>query len=206
MDSRTRICLIRHGEVEQRYHRVFGGRIDMELSPIGHQQAEALAKYLDRLPFSAIYASPMKRVRQTLQQLLARQDKAPVYLEELREVDFGSWTGLAWEEIDARFGVSAFQWLAQLERGSIHQAEPVPAFRRRIELALERVLKDCPGQTVALVCHGGVIRMILAVLLDLPLRSMAGFDFEYASLTILEWLPGKAEVQLLNFTPWRDHP
>jgi hypothetical protein len=46
--------------------------------------------------------------------------------------------------------------------------------------------------------------MLLAILLDLPLPKMAGFDVEYASLTIVDWLPRKAEVQLLNYTPWRD--
>ena len=37
--SPTRLLLLRHGEVEDRFHRVFGGRIDMDLSPRGHQQA-----------------------------------------------------------------------------------------------------------------------------------------------------------------------
>ena len=46
--------------------------------------------------------------------------------------------------------------------------------------------------------------MILAILMELPLTKMAGFDIEYASLTIVDYLPGKTEVQLLNYTPWRD--
>ena len=43
MESPTRLYLIRHGEVEERYHRVFGGRIDMDLSPLGSEQAAAVA-------------------------------------------------------------------------------------------------------------------------------------------------------------------
>ncbi len=206
MDSPARPYLIRHGEVEERYRRVFGGRIDMALSELGRQQARSLADYLQGVPFDAIYASPMKRVQQTLEALVERQLPQPVILPELREVDFGAWTGLAWEEIHARFGVTAFSWLAQLEDGLISQAEPMNSFRQRIESALKQILDRHPGQTTALVCHGGVIRMLLSILLELPLRKMAGFDFEYASLTVLEWLPGKVEVQLLNFTPWRDAP
>lgn len=45
--------------------------------------------------------------------------------------------------------------------------------------------------------------MILSCLLEIPLPMMAGFDVDYASLTILDYRPGKAEVQLLNYTPWR---
>jgi broad specificity phosphatase PhoE len=205
MESPTRLYLIRHGEVEERYRRVFGGgRIDMELSPLGQEQAQALATYLQTVPFDAIFASPMRRVQQTLQRLAEYQTKTPSILEELREVDFGSWTGLAWEEIHVRFGISAYQWLDQLEHGLMVQAEPLADFRARIETALGLILAQRAGQTIAVVCHGGVIRMMLAVLLDLPLRKMVGFDFEYASLTIVDWLPRKVEVQLLNLTPWRD--
>jgi len=204
MHAPTRLYLIRHGEVEERYHKIFGGRIDMNLSVLGQEQAAALASYLQTVPFDAIYCSPMRRVQQTLQKLVEYQAPAPTVLHELREVDFGVWTGLAWEEIQARFGVSAFEWLRELETGSIAEAEPADRFRDRIQAALRPILSEGPGRSVAVVCHGGVIRMILAILLELPLRTMAGFDFEYASVSVVDWLPGKVEVQLLNFTPWRD--
>lgn len=204
MDSPARLFLIRHAEVEERYRRVFGGRIDMDLSPLGEQQARALALYLATVPFDVIFASPMRRVQQTLRQFVEHQTKAPIILDELREVDFGAWTGLAWDEIRSQFGVSAFEWLHQLESGTIREAEPIDLFRTRIRTALDRILEGRLGLTAAVVCHGGVIRMLLSVLLDLPLRAMAQFDFEYASLTIVDWLPGRTEVQLLNFTPWRD--
>ena len=62
----TTLHLIRHAEVEARYQGVFGGIIDMNLSPRGHEQSAALAKYLETISFDAIFASPMKRVQQTL--------------------------------------------------------------------------------------------------------------------------------------------
>ena len=46
MNSPTRLYLLRHGEVEARYHRIFGGRIDMELSPRGQA---LLDNYLDEI-------------------------------------------------------------------------------------------------------------------------------------------------------------
>ena len=205
MDSPTRLYLVRHGEVEEKYHRVFGGRILMNFSPLGREQAEALASYLQGVPFDSIYVSPMRRVQQTVVKLVESQTKSPIVLPDLREVDFGVWTGLAWDEIHTRYGVSAYRWLDQLEHGLIREAEPIAHFRARVEGALKRVLEEGPGRTVAVVCHGGVIRMFLAILLDLPLKKMACFDFEYASLSIVDWLPGKVEAQLLNFTPWRDN-
>ena len=195
---------MRHAEVEVRYQRVFGGRIDMELSPRGHEQAAALARYVHRMRFDALYASPMRRVQQTLAPLVVNGVPKPVLLPELQEVDFGDWTGLTWDEVKLRFQISAFQWLDQLECALIPNAECSRTFRGRIEPMLTRALARHAGQNIAFVCHGGVIRMLLAILLDLPLPKMAAFEIDYASLTQVAILPHKTEVQLLNFTPWRD--
>ncbi len=204
MFSPTRIFFIRHGEVEAAYHRVFGGTIDMELSSFGHEQARSMAEYLQRHPFDAIYASPMKRVQQTLTGLVELQNKVATILPGLREVDFGDWTGLSWEQVNEKFQVSAFAWLEQLEQGEISGAERMPHFRARVDGALQQILSEQREKNVAVVCHGGVIRMALSIALNLPFRQTAGFDIEYASITVLDWLPDKVVVQLLNFTPWRD--
>jgi broad specificity phosphatase PhoE len=196
--------LIRHAEVESRYQGVFGGQIDMELSPRGHEQAAALAKYLGQKLVSAIYASPMKRVQQTLGPWLVNGVPRPTILPDLREVNFGDWTGLAWDQVRARYGVSAWEWLDQLERAAIPNAESAAALRARVEPCLRQIIRDHPGGQVAIVCHGGVIRMMLAILLELPLPKTAGFQIEYASLTQVALRPEKTELQLLNFTPWRE--
>lgn len=201
----TRLLFLRHAEVEEAYHRVFGGRIDMAISPLGHRQAEALAEYVARkFRPDAIYASPMQRVRLTLQPLLARIPLQPIVDEGLREVDFGAWTGLRWHQISERYGVTAYDWLDALERGTMPEAEPEELFRRRVETVLRRVRAEQPGRTSIVACHGGVIRMALSVLLDLPLHKMTHLEVDYASLTWVDCLDRKVEMQLHNFTPWRD--
>jgi broad specificity phosphatase PhoE len=202
--SPTRLLLIRHAEVEARYQGVFGGRIDMELSPRGHQQAAALAKYLRLTPLSAIYASPMKRVQQTLAPLLVNGVSRPVIMPDLREADFGDWTGLAWDEVHAKFGISAFTWLEQLECDGIANAESAETLQERVEPCLRQILADHCGQQVAIACHGGIIRVLLGILLQWPLSRMGAFEIEYASLTRVLVQPDKAELQLVNFTPWRE--
>ena len=202
----TRLFLLRHGEVEARYHRIFGGRIDMDLSPRGHEQAKALAEYLAGTHFNSIYVSPMKRAQQTVAPLATQKGLAATTLAGLHEVDFGDWTGLSWQQVQERFGVSAFDWLEKLEAGEVPGAETGPQYRARIDPCLKQILHDCPGQTVAIVCHGGVIRMLLSLLLELPLPKLAHFDIEYASVTVVEQRSHRSEVSLLNFTPWRDLP
>ena len=206
MELLTRLYLIRHGEVEKAYHRVFGGRIDMELSPLGHEQVKALARFLRAAPPDVLYASPMMRVRQTLAPLAEETGLKPVLMEGLREVDFGTWTGLSWDEVQQKHGVSAFSWLHQLEDGTIERAETVKEFRRRVESSLDQILAEAAGKTIAVICHGGVIRMLLSILQDLPFRKMSIFEIEYASVTKIHHRPSKREIEFLNLTPWRDYP
>ena len=205
MEVVTRLILIRHGEVEERYHRVFGGsQIDMELSERGHRQVQALADYLAPTPPEILYSSPMRRVQQTLAPLAKQAGLTPVILPGLREVDFGTWTGLSWDQVKERFNQSPFDWLDLLETGGIAEAESTLSFRERVGLSLQQILRDSSGRTVAVVCHGGVIRMLLSILLDLPFRRMNLFEVEYASLTQVLHRPRKVEVELHNFTAWRD--
>lgn len=200
----TRLFLLRHGEVEEAYHRTFGGRIDMNLSAHGHEQARALASFMRRRPIDFIYVSPMKRAQQTLAPLASHCPKPPVERAEFREVDFGEWTGLTWEQVHAKHGVSAFDWLDRIDKGAIAGAETGAGFRSRVEPGLRQIISDHAGQNVAIVCHGGVVRMMLSILLELPLPKMANFEIDYASVTQVEQHQSKVEVNLLNFAPWRD--
>jgi broad specificity phosphatase PhoE len=201
--SSTKLILIRHAEVEERYQRVFGGSIDMDLSPRGHAQAAALADFLRHKPLDALYASPMKRVQQTLVPLLNNGTPRPVVVAGLREADFGDWTGLNYEQVRQKFGVSASDWLDELERGAIPNAESGPICRARIEPCLRQILTRHEGQTVVIYCHGGVTRMMLAILLDLPLPKTGVFQIDYASVTEVTIGPERTRIELLNFTPWR---
>jgi broad specificity phosphatase PhoE len=200
----TRLILVRHAEVEERYHKIFGGKIDMNLSPRGHEQAQMLAKFLRAKKLDAIYASPMKRVQQTLAPVLKNGAPPQTIIPDLREVDFGDWTGLNWEQVCAKFNLLTHEWLDHIERGVAPNGETGPQFRRRVEPCIRKIIENHPGQTVGVFCHGGVIRMILAILLELPLPRTNMFEIEYASVTQIALQPPHAEIELLNFTPWRD--
>lgn len=200
----TTLHLIRHAEVEARYQGVFGGTIDMDISPRGREQAAALAKYLHRIRFDAIYASPMKRVQQTLAPLLESPQPTPVILPQLYEVDFGDWTGLTFEQVKKTYGRSAYEWLHLLDAGGIPNAENVNGYRARVDACLKEILQQSHGRCAAVFCHGGVIRMLLALLLDLPFAEMDRFEIEYTSITTVTLKPERTRIQGLNFTPWRD--
>ena len=199
----TRLYLIRHGEVEESYHRIFGGRIDMNLSPFGQIQAQAMADYFEPIALDAVYCSPMKRAQQTVQPLLQAKAMPATTLRDLREMDFGDWTGHRWEAIQEQFGVSAFTWLEQVELGRVPNAETGTDLRQRVQPSLQRVLDTHAGGTVAVICHGGIIRVLLSLLLRLPLPATAALEVDYASISIADCRGDRAILQLLNHTPWR---
>jgi len=200
----TRLLLIRHGEVESRYQGKFGGWIDMNLSPTGRRQAKILADYLLCKTIDAIYASPMKRVQQTLAPTLKLNGHGQTILEALREINFGDWTGLGWQEVEEQFKFPSHEWLNQIQSSGAPNGESGRVFRQRIEPCLREIIARHRGQNVAIFCHGGVIRMVLAILLKLPLPKTNHFDIEYAGVTQVALHLHLAEIELLNFTPWRD--
>ena len=205
----TRVFFVRHAEVAEQYHRVFGGRLDIELSDRGREQSQVLARWLNRFSFDAIYASPMQRVRQTLDPFLSYTSVKPKVAPDFREVDFGDWTGMGWHEVQDRFGQSAFDWLHQLDRGGFPNGESAADLRLRVGRSWLPILADHADQTIAIFAHGGVIRMLLAMVLDLPITAMEKYEVDYASVSWIDLGHVKAgrartEIQLLNFTPWRD--
>jgi broad specificity phosphatase PhoE len=191
--------------VESRYHKIFGGsRIDMALSPLGIKQGEALDAWLADTKIDAVFMSPMLRVQQTIAPLLKRRELTPTVMDDLREIDFGVWTGFRWDEVQERFGISAFDWLEVLDTVGIPEGETASQLMTRVRPCLERLLQESAHRKVAVACHGGIVRVILALLLDMPLTRMAHFSIDYGSVTVVELNPEKkhaVEIELLNFQP-----
>ena len=84
-------------------------------------------------------------------------------------------------------------------------------FIGRLSACLQQILAEQAGKTVAVYCHGGVIRGLLSLLLSQPLRWFEHVEIDYAGVTWVDVGVKKAgkvgnELQLLNFTPWRDLP
>ena len=202
MENSTKLYLVRHGEVEEKYHRIYGGRIDMDLSDLGRRQAKALGGFFEKNRPDAIYCSSMKRALQTLEPIRNGGAVEPVILDDLREIDFGEWTGLEWDEVARRHNAEVFDWLTLLDSGEVGGAESTVALRARLEPCLERIVKTHERQSVAIVCHGAVIRSLLSILLDMPLDRLGAVDVSYASVTLVDWSPKLSVARYINHTPW----
>lgn len=202
MENPTKLYLVRHGEVDENYHRIYGGRIDMDLSDLGRRQAESLGGFFRKRKPDAIYCSSMKRALQTLEPIRNGWPAEPVILDDLREIDFGEWTGLEWEEVARKHDAEVFDWLTLLDSGEVEGAESTADLRARLEPCLQRVTDAHETKSIAIICHGAVIRSLLSILLEIPLDRLGALDISYASVTMVEWSPKRAVARYVNHTPW----
>jgi broad specificity phosphatase PhoE len=107
------LYLVRHGESLFNAERRIQGQSDVELSPLGHRQTDAVAAELANLPINAIFASPLRRAMETAEPIAARL-KLPIQTDNrLKEINAGMFQGLHWDEIEHLHPAEAVHWKAQ---------------------------------------------------------------------------------------------
>ena len=173
----TVIDLIRHGEPEG--GQMFRGSKDDPLSDTGWQQMIAAIAEGDQ--WDAIVSSPMQRCQHFAQQL-ADEHRIPLHIEkDLREIGFGEWEGLTAGQIQERYGDHLNRFWQDPIAFRPPGGEAVTDFYQRTIDGFDRWQQTLAGKRVSVVCHGGVIRMVLANVLGIPLeRSFTGFAVPYA--------------------------
>jgi broad specificity phosphatase PhoE len=150
---------IRHGETDMA--GTFCGQSDPELNPTGESQAFRLAEEASMLGIERIYSSDLRRTSQTATAIAQRVGVGVEYLSALREVHFGLWEGLHWQEIEDRYPDEADRWLREFPLRSAPGGEAYADFTMRVEAAIAPLLDGAAGIATAVVAHRGVIRYAL---------------------------------------------
>jgi len=153
------IVFIRHGETDMAGR--FCGHSDPDLNPAGESQAISLAEEASTLGIERIYSSDLCRAAQTAAHIAHRTGVGVDYLSALREIHFGHWEGLHWQEIEERFPEEADRWLREFPWRSAPSGEAYADFTARIEAVLAPLLNDEKDTRVAIVTHRGVMRYAL---------------------------------------------
>jgi broad specificity phosphatase PhoE len=162
----TTILLARHGETDWNREKRWQGHADESLNERGREQAMALAKRLEAVPFSAVYASDLRRAHETALIVAERKGLAVTPMRELREVDVGSWTGLSYDEVKQRFGDAYKQVRTRTGRGW-EGGETYAEMGARVLEAMRGIADAHPGDEVLVVTHSGPIRAVRAHALGL---------------------------------------
>jgi broad specificity phosphatase PhoE len=163
----TELLLVRHGETDWNRARRWQGRDDPPLNELGLRQARELADSLVDERIDAIYSSDLRRALMTAEIVGERLDLPVQPLVELREIDVGSWSGLTRDELDERFPEQVARHLESWGTGW-EDGETPDQLTERVVAAVRRIASDHTDDRVLLVAHGGVIRALTAVALDVP--------------------------------------
>lgn len=205
----TKVYLIRHGETEDADKGRYKGHLDLPLSGNGIKQMQRLGEYLavilekkynppipplekegtgrfDGTGLSAVYCSDLSRAVRSAEIIAEQFDLRPVIFPELRERNFGDWEGMTFSEIEGKWPDAFRAWAADPLTFRPVNGESTLETHDRVMPAFHRITDKHPGQKIAIVSHGGVIRVILCELLGMPLENIFRIEQDFAALNIIE--------------------
>jgi len=192
-----RLILVRHGETMwNRENRVLG-HTEIDLSEKGRKQVERLALALQDEKVSAIYSSPLRRTRQTADEIARFHHLGVVTDDALKEVDAGELDGLTFQEMMERYGGFLEEWMKGLPSLKMPGGESIAELQERTWPAVERIVNDHPDAVVILVSHSFALLSIILRALGMSLSNFRRLRLNLASISILNF--GKRGTSLLPF-------
>jgi len=195
-EEKTRLYLTRHGEVVN--HGVYNGQTDVDITPLGVGQMERLRDLLQDKPLRAVYSSDLLRTRKGAEIVGAPRGLKPESFAEFREVNFGRWQGLTYQQVMDQYPTDIPQWMNNLETFRIPEGESLGDVRERAMPRLRELLELHRGQEILLVSHGALNRLFIAEALRLPYAHLLRIEQEYGCLNIIEYTSSWAFIKLLN--------
>ena len=176
-----KITLVRHTEVDERYHKKYNGHIDIGLSLRGVNQAKELAAFFQTHQFDLVYCSDLKRARDTLKPF--KQENKATYTELLREKSWGKHEGLSFDEIIAQGEIEYkdfLQWINALD------GEEYELYISRVKKFFIEYLSRLDVENILVVTHGGIIRVLIAIVKQLSLQEAFSLNVPYSAYTIFD--------------------
>ena len=186
----THVLLIRHGETEWNAAGRVQGHSESPLSERGRTQAAALAARLALAPLHAIYASDLGRALDTAAPIAAAHGLPVHSLVNLRERHYGDWEGLTLTDLETDYPADWHRYHKLREFDfPVPGAETWPEVKARVVSTLHEILTNHTGreETVALVGHGGSLRMAVLDALQAPLATLLRVRLDNASLSRLDY-------------------
>jgi alpha-ribazole phosphatase len=184
------IYLIRHTKTVAQKGLCYG-RTDLDVGDDFLLQANAIKTKLPEFKNDCvIYSSPLQRC----QKLAAYFCNANLIDERLQELDFGDWENCLFDDLPPE---EVTNWTENFVACSTPNGESFSNLVQRVD-AFWQMLQTQNTQTVFIVTHAGVIRALLAIILQLPLKNAFQFQVDYGSVHKLRYVDGYTYVVHLN--------
>jgi alpha-ribazole phosphatase len=192
-----KLFLVRHGQTDWNLAQRFQGYSDVPLNGVGRQQAVALKNRLSGQIIDCIYSSDLQRASETAR--VISNGKIEMRIDSrLREMNFGLWEGLTYNEVKEKYTDALSVWESDLYQNSPMDGETLEQLARRVQSMLNDLCEKHVDQTVLVVAHGGVLQTLVCLALNLSPAMYWQFGISPASLSEVSFYPAGAIVNLLN--------
>lgn len=189
-DVATRVLAIRHGETEWNVQARLQGQRDVPLNRRGEDQARRLALALNGEPLAAIYASDLARAASTAE-AIGRLLGLPVHHDiGLRERAFGIFEGHTHQEVSERWPAENERWKRRDVGFGPEGGEVLGEFHARCVATAAQIAAAHPGQTIALIAHGGVLDCLYRAASRIALDAPRTWRIGNTSINRLLYTPG----------------
>lgn len=186
-----KLTLIRHTSL-QIPAGVCYGQTDVDVAATFIQEAEQTKAKLNGTVFDAVFASPLQRCIKLAQVLHAEE---ATHDHRLKELHFGDWEMQAWDDIPRDvFDV----WAHNYAELAPPNGETFSQLQQRGIAFLTETLQQFPQGHVLVVTHGGMIRAMLAHVLNMQLKGLFRFNIDYGSITQLDFCGSVPKIECVN--------
>jgi broad specificity phosphatase PhoE len=120
---------------------------------------------------------------------------------DFREIDFGDFEGMAYDEIAARYPDLYRQWMEASTTVQFPGGESFATMRLRVLRAFDALSAAHAGETAVVVSHGGAIRAIVARTLGMAGEDIFHLAQDHGAINRIDLVDGFAVVSLLNRCP-----
>ena len=201
-----RILLARHGETPWNAEGRYQGQIDIPLSPVGEAQANALGQRLKDVRIDRAVASPLSRAQLTARLALgdARADMLQTDAD-LQEIAHGEWEGLLASEIQQKDPARLLAWREEPENVLMPGGESLRQVLDRSWRGLARATEGLgEDDTLLVVAHDAVNRVLLCRILGLPIARLWTFRQAPTTLNLLEG-PSVEQLEVVRLNDCAHH-
>jgi len=196
----TEVILVRHGQTEWNRQERFRGRMDLPLNETGLHQAQAVARRVAGWPISAFYTSPLQRSLHTAKVIAQAFGREPKSLPGLIDIDYGEWQGLSPQEVAERYPELYATWLSRPHLVTLPGGESLEIVQGRAFSALLQLCQEHPQETILVVGHQVVNRVLLSAALGLEVSAFWRIRQDTGCINRLRYDGRSFEMLLLNDT------
>ncbi len=194
----TDVIFVRHGESIMNKEKLFCGWTDSQLTDKGRNQAMEVAKKLKKEKMDLIISSDLKRCLDTAR-IINGNNNSNILLETgLRELNFGQWEGLSYEDIKIKYPKEAKGWEQDYIDFPIPKGESLRMMYTRANKAFEKLIRDNSGKNILIVSHAGIIRGILSKQICGNIEGYWKFKIINCGIVRMEFVDGFSVLKGIN--------